>query len=105
MRFLETPIFTELIDELLDDEGYFALQSTLIFRPEAGVVIPKSGGLRKIRWGLPGKGKRGGCRIIYYWEGASETFYMLYAYRKNEEKDLTPHQLRFLGQLVREEFG
>jgi mRNA-degrading endonuclease RelE of RelBE toxin-antitoxin system len=79
MRFLETPTFTEVIDELVDHDTYHAIQSTLIFRPEAGVVIPKSGGLRKIRWSLPGKGKRGGCRIIYYWDAASETFYMLYA--------------------------
>ena len=64
MRFLETPIFTEAVEELLDHDGYYALQSSLILRPEAGVVIPQSGGLRKIRWALPGKGKRGGCRII-----------------------------------------
>jgi hypothetical protein len=104
MRFVETPIFTEIIDEILDHEGYHALQSTLIFRPETGVVIPRSGGLRKIRWALRGKGKRGGCRIIYYWEAAGETFYMLYAYRKNEEEDMTPRQLRLLSQLVEEEF-
>jgi mRNA-degrading endonuclease RelE of RelBE toxin-antitoxin system len=104
MRFIETPIFTEIIDELLDHEGFTTLQSTLIFRPEAGVVIPKSGGLRKIRWASAGKGKRGGCRIIYYWDRASETFYMLYAYRKNDEADMTPRQLRLLSQLVREEF-
>ena len=49
MRFLETPIFTEAIEELLDHDGYYALQSSLILRREAGVVSPQSGGLRKIR--------------------------------------------------------
>lgn len=104
-RFLETPIFTEAVEELLDHDGYRALQSSLILRPEAGAVIRQSGGLRKLRWALAGKGKRGGCRIIYFWHEASETFFMLYAYRKSQQEDLTSHQLRILNRLVREELG
>jgi hypothetical protein len=53
---------------------------------------------------LPGKGKRGGARIIYFWDEPSETFYMLYAYRKSEREDLTAQQLRVLRRVVREEF-
>src|SRR6266481_3974408 len=105
MRFLETPIFTEAVEKLLEHEGYRALQHALILRPQEGVMIPKSGGLRKMRWALPGKGKRGGCRVIYSWDEPSETFYMLYAYRKSEEEDMTPRQLRILSRLAREEFG
>jgi mRNA-degrading endonuclease RelE of RelBE toxin-antitoxin system len=104
MRFLETRIFTEAIEHLLDHERYRALQEALIFRPDAGVVIPQSGGLRKIRWALAGRGKRGGCRIIYYWDESTETFYMLYAYTKGAKEDLTTEQLRILSRLVREEF-
>jgi mRNA-degrading endonuclease RelE of RelBE toxin-antitoxin system len=74
MRFIETPIFTEAVTELLDDEEYRSLQLALLLRPESGPLIPRSGGLRKIRWALKGKGKRGGCRIIYYWDEPSETF-------------------------------
>jgi hypothetical protein len=105
MQFVETPIFTEAIEDLLEHEAYRVLQFTLIVRPEEGVVIPRSGGLRKMRWSLPGRGKRGGCRIIYFWNEVSETFYMLYAYRKSESEDLTPRQLAVLSKLVREEFG
>ena len=105
MRFVETPIFTETIEEELDHDGYRALQLSLILRPEGGAVIRGGGGLRRLRWVLPGKGKRGGCRIIDYWDETSETFYMLYAYRKSEEEDLSPRQLRVLSRLVREEFG
>jgi hypothetical protein len=105
MRFLETPIFTEVVEGLLDHDSYHSLQSSLILRPEAGVVIPRSGGLRKLRWGLPGQGKRGGCRIIDFWDEASETFFMLYAYRKSRQEELTTDQLRFLGRLVQEELG
>jgi hypothetical protein len=105
MRFLETPVFTGAVEELLDHDSYHALQSSLILRPEAGSLIPQSGGLRKIRWALPGQGKRGGCRIIYFWDERSETFFMLYAYRKSEQDDLTPRQLRVLKRLVQEELG
>ncbi len=105
MRFLETPVFTASVEELLDHDSYHGLQASLILRPEAGVVIARSGGLRKIRWALPGQGKRGGCRIIYFWDEASETFFMLYAYRKSQQEDLTAHQLRILSRLVREELG
>jgi hypothetical protein len=64
MRFIETSIFTEELQHLLEDEEYRALQLALLFRPEQGVLIPGSGGLRKIRWSQKGKGKRAGCRVI-----------------------------------------
>ena len=104
MRFVETPIFTKEVCDLLDDDDYRALQLALIFRPEQGAVIPGSGGLRKLRWGGKGRGKRGGLRIIYYQEKEEDTFYMLFVYQKNEQEDLTPTQLRVLGRLVRGEF-
>jgi hypothetical protein len=104
MRFVETPVFTRALRRLLSDEAYRALQLALLLRPEQGPQIPGSGGLRKLRWRTPGHGKRGGLRVIYYWAPAGETFYMLYAYSKNEQGDLTRAQVRVLGQLVREEF-
>jgi hypothetical protein len=75
-----------------------------MLRPEQGPLIRSGGGLRKVRWARPGGGKRGGLRVIYYWAAAETAFYMLYAYSKNEQGDLTPAQTRQLGQLVREEF-
>ena len=105
MRFIETQVFTRVVVELLDDEAYRSLQLALIFRPGLGPAIRGSGGLRKLRWSLKGKGKRGGARVIYFWHEPRETFYMLYAYRKNEQENLTPQQLKTLSGLVREEFG
>jgi hypothetical protein len=90
---------------LLDDEAYRLLQLALVQRPGRGAVIQGGGGLRKLRWALPRQGKRGGLRVIYFWDEASETFYLLYAYPKNEQEDLTAQQRRVLTQLVREEFG
>ena len=104
MRFIETPVFTRAIVALLDDEEYRSLQRAMLRRPEAGPLIPNSGGLRKLRWPLPGRGKRGGLRVIYYWDEPGENFSMLYAYPKNEQGDLTAQQLRVLARLVREEF-
>ena len=104
MRFVETPIFTKVITRLLDDEAYRGLQSTLMVRPEQGALIRGAHGARKIRWGTAGRGKRGGIRAIYYWSSIDAAFYMLYAYGKNEQGDLTPAQARILGQLIREEF-
>jgi hypothetical protein len=104
MRFVETPIFTKVITTLLDDDEYRSLQVALMLRPEQGPVIRGAGGLRKVRWARAGTGKRGGLRVIYYWAPTESAFYMLYAYAKNEQGDLTPGQARELGRLVRKEF-
>jgi mRNA-degrading endonuclease RelE of RelBE toxin-antitoxin system len=105
MRFIETPVFTRAVEDLWDDEEYLALQLALLLRPGLGPVIPRSGGLRKLRWSWSGAGKRGGIRVIYFWDEPSETFYLLYAYRKNDQEDLSAQQLRVLSRVVREEFG
>ena len=104
MRFIETPIFTEDVERELSVEGYRQLQIALLLRPTQGALMKGSGGLRKVRWGRPGMGKRGGLRVIYFWEANSETFYMLMVYRKNEQEDLTPKQVATLQRLVKEEF-
>ena len=104
MRFIETPIFTEDVSQELSREDYRQLQLALMLRPKQGPVIVGSGGLRKIRWRRTGMGKRGGLRVIYYWEAASETFYMLTVYRKSDQEDLSARQLRLLKRLVVEEF-
>lgn len=104
MLFVETPVFTRLVRGILDDDSYRALQLALLLRPEQGALIRGSGGLRKVRWGAEGRGKRGGLRVIYFWERAKETCYMLFVYQKSEQGDLTAAQIRALGRLVSEEF-
>ncbi len=102
MIFIETPLFTKLIKDLLPDENYRLLQQTILIRPEVGNLIRGSGGLRKIRWNIPGSGKRGGLRVIYYWDVPEETIYMLLPYRKSKQKDLTTAQLKALRGLIKE---
>ena len=84
MVIIETSVFSRLIQELMSDADYRALQEALITRPESGDIIKGSGGLRKIRWKLEGQGKRGGIRVIYYWVTADDQIRMLYAYRKSK---------------------
>ncbi|MCZ8129901.1 MAG: type II toxin-antitoxin system RelE/ParE family toxin [Steroidobacteraceae bacterium] len=105
MIFLETPVFTRQIKGLVDDEEYRLLQARLIANPDAGDLIPRSGGLRKIRMGVASRGKRGGARVIYYWVTAKSQIYMLLAYAKNVQEDLTEEQLRVMRDLVKQEFG
>ena len=104
MRFVETPVFTAAIRRHLADDQYRQLQISLMLRPEQGPVIRGAGGLRKVRWATTGGGKRGGLRVIYVWAPRDQIFYMLYAYTKSEQGDLTAAQTRQLGRLVREEF-
>jgi len=102
MIFIETPIFTKLIQEQLPDESYAEFQHALIFRPDAGKLIPRGGGLRKIRWGTSSSGKRGGLRIIYYWDTPNDVIYLLMVYRKSRQENLSQAQLRMLRSLVEE---
>jgi hypothetical protein len=82
--FIQSRLFARLFDELFSDEGLIALEAYLASNPEAGAVVPGSGGVRKMRWGAPGRGKRGGVRIIYYLKLRDEEIWFLTLYAKNE---------------------
>lgn len=99
LTFVESPVFSDQIDDLLSTDEQHLLQNGLLEQPEAGDVIPGSGGLRKLRWSVPGSGKRGGIRVIYYLYHR-DTAYMLFAYRKNRQEDLKPEQLKMLKNLI-----
>lgn len=90
--FVELPAFARFRNDYLDDEGFRGLQTAMILNPEAGDVIEGTGGLRKLRYGDPrrGKGKRGGLRVIYYWWNGESQFWLFTLYDKDELKDLSP---------------
>jgi len=103
MEFIETSIFSQQLRGLLNDDQFRILQSALGLRPDMGAVISGSGGIRKARWPAPGRGKRGGLRVIYFWYHAEHLIYLLMIYAKNEQDDLTPEQLRLLKKVIAEE--
>ena len=79
-----------------------ALQNFLIAQPDAGDLIRGGAGLRKLRWAAQGRGKRGGARVIYYWQAPEDRLYLIYGYVKSERENLTPQQVKVLADLLEE---
>lgn len=102
MIFIESKNFERLRADYLTDEEYRELQNFLIQQPHAGDVIQGTGGLRKLRWKLSNKGKRGGIRIIYLFLNNKDHIHFLTLYSKNEATDLTSDQKKILKQIVEE---
>jgi len=102
MEFIETPLFTRQIVDLLPDDDYAELQQILATNPRRGDLIPSGGGIRKVRHARPGMGKSGGIRVIYYWITAEDQIMMLLAYPKAKQENLTPAQIEELRALVKE---
>ena len=103
ITFIETKLFTRLVQDYLADDSYRQLQSSLASDPEAGPLIPGSGGLRKFRWGISGRGKRGGLRIIYYVKRKQDEIWLLTLYPKNVAENIPSHVLRQIKQEIDDE--
>jgi mRNA-degrading endonuclease RelE of RelBE toxin-antitoxin system len=86
----------------ISDDSYRLLQDDLAKNPQAGDLIPAGGGIRKLRFALPGRGKRGGARLIYYWQTSKDKIYLLLAYAKAKKENLELAQITILKALVKE---
>lgn len=100
MIFVELTPFIAFRIEQWSDEELRGLQNFLLSAPDAGDVIPGGSGLRKLRWAVKGRGKRGGARVIYYRHAAGDCIYLICAYVKNVQSDLTQAQIKTLAQLM-----
>jgi hypothetical protein len=100
LSFIETKLFTKLVTEHLSDEEYARLQDALIRDPETGDLISGSGGVRKVRWGVKGRGKRGGLRVIYYARTRQGQIWMLTLYAKNVAETIPAHVLRQIKEEI-----
>ena len=105
--FIELPPFERYRQYYLADNDYRNLQDLLLLSPKAGDVIAGTGGLRKLRFGDPsrGKGKRGGLRIIYYWYEIKLQFWLFTIYDKDEMSDLGQKERKALMYLLNKELG
>jgi len=103
--FLETPLFTRLLGNYLNDESYRELQRALMGNPGMGVLMPGTGGFRKVRWedARRGKGKRGGLRVIYYYLTADHQIWFFTLYDKDEAADLTAEEKKLLKKAIQAE--
>ena len=97
---VETPEFLSATRKLMSDEERALLVDYLAYNPTAGDLIPGTGGVRKLRWGLEGRGKRGGARAIYFYHDASVPLFALTAFAKNTRADLSQRDRNDFRQLT-----
>ena len=107
VEFIEAPTFTAIVAGYLEDDEYRALQLFLAGDPEAGDVMPGTGGFRKLRWAdrRRGKGKRGGLRVIYYHHSADAQIWLMTLYDKDEMADLSAAEKRALKAALEAELA
>ena len=101
--FVETRLFSRLVVEYLSDEAYLKLQGELIQDPGAGKLVRGSGGVRKLRWAAPGRGKRGGYRVIYYVRRSKKIIWMLTIFPKSEADSIPGHILKRIREEIEDE--
>ena len=100
VTFVETKLFTKLVQKYLSDDEYSGLQQSLIANPEAGHIIPGSGGVRKLRWSVAARGKRGGIRVIYYLRSRQGQIWMLTVCAKNVSENIPAHVLKKIKEEI-----
>lgn len=100
MEFCRLPTFERCVSGLMTEQDVFELELVLMLQPDAGALIPGARGLRKLRRPLPGRGKSGGARVIYYHVRDEHLIYLVFAYAKNRQENLTPAQIKQLSQLL-----
>ena len=101
MEFIETSLFTRLIYNYLDEDEYLGLQVYLLHHPESGKIVSGSGGVRKIRWAIKGKGKSGGIRVIYFWKVNDNEIWLLTVYGKSERESIPGHILKQIAEEIK----
>ncbi len=103
LSFIESKLFTRLVQQYLTEDEYVTVQTFLSDHPDSGDVIPGSGGVRKLRWRAPGRGKRGGYRLIYFARLARGVIYMLTMYPKNVAENIPADVLRRIRKEIEDD--
>jgi mRNA-degrading endonuclease RelE of RelBE toxin-antitoxin system len=99
---VETPSYLHAVEDFWDESTQIEFKNYIGINFLLGDIIPDTGGIRKIRWKSNGKGKRGGARVIYYFYDEQHPIYLLFAYTKNVQVDLTEQEKKLLRSLVQQ---
>jgi hypothetical protein len=102
MKLFTTKVYERAIGKLIPAESRRQMENAIAQDPIAAPVIPGTGGIRKLRWSVPGRGKRGGIRTIYFFQAGPDEIYMLTAYGKSDQEDLSPADKKAWSKLVAE---
>lgn len=102
LTIAETPVFSREADRILGEQSHQRLIVFLGLNPEAGAIVQGTGGVRKLRWAIPGRGKRGGVRVIYYFHSETLPLLALNVYAKSEKTDISPGEKKRLKAEVEE---
>jgi hypothetical protein len=100
MTVVETGEFLKRVKPLMSDEERAELVAFVGANPDAGEIMPDTGGVRKIRWALEGRGKRGGARVVYYYHSERLPVFLLSAYAKNQKANLTQSEKNSMKRLI-----
>jgi len=96
----ETQAFVRSAEKIWNAAELAELVDHVAHNPEGGDLIPGTGGVRKLRWGRSGSGKRGGARVIYFYYRPDCPLYLLLAYAKAQATDLTPDEKKAVAALA-----
>jgi RelE toxin of RelE / RelB toxin-antitoxin system len=90
----ETHVFRRMAEKIWNETELAELVDYLAHNPEAGDLVPGTGGVRKLRWGRTGSGKRGGARVIYFYFDPDHPLYALLAFAKAQSEDMSADEKR-----------
>ena len=100
LTVIETPVFSRKAKDLFTDSEREDFAVFISQNPDAGSVVKGSGGVRKVRWGRSGAGKRGGVRVIYYNQFQHEEIWLLTLYAKNERSTIPAQELKLIKEVI-----
>ena len=96
----ETLTFMRQAEAIWNEEEHEAFVDFIARNPEAGDVIPETGGVRKIRWRMQGRGKRGGSRVIYFFYDRAAPIYLLMVYAKGVSENISPEAKKLVREFA-----
>jgi hypothetical protein len=100
ITIVELPEYMKRIDRCLSKNAQAGLIHHLAVNPNAGDIIQGTGGVRKIRWATENQGKSGASRIIYFYHNQTKPLYLITAFKKNEQSNLSGEEKEAIKKLT-----